>query len=379
MAVSLTTRCRTRLSFLSRGSVTERAAVGRHIEVLSRDFGKQSRFASGLIHLSGTSVQSLVPLFQLLGRVWRLLAIDKLFAIVLCQLLRRLSACEGARDRRHSTGNSVWRCSTSKSASFSTIQICRCLPGRICSRLPGSFRSIVLHGLTPNLWHVPRKSEFLAHPSVLELSLLSLLLVHWPCLFHQLHRCSEHLFWSDWELTGGVRSRATPKSETRRRPCGLQPDTTLGWTVSMLFRAPTLQLASVYTLRQCGVHQGTCGREQLSDFLLHFARLREAQRGAKRSEAMPSHATPRHAKTRPFQSAVKRTAGRWGQGAAQHTRGMLPSAPSRRRTSQPRGLAFCIGTPVGIRTASDVWSVHRHVFERREHSERGRCCPNGYG
>ena len=29
------------------------------------------------------------------------------------------------------------------------------------------------------------------------------------------------------------------------------------------------------------------------DFLLHFARLRKAQRGAKRSEAMPSHATPR--------------------------------------------------------------------------------------
>ena len=65
-----------RACLVRRGSVTERAAVGRRIEVQPRDFGKQSRFASGLIHLSGTSVQSLVPLFQLLGRVWGLSAID---------------------------------------------------------------------------------------------------------------------------------------------------------------------------------------------------------------------------------------------------------------------------------------------------------------
>ena len=232
--------------------------------------------------------------FELFGRVWRLLAIDKLFAIVLCQLLRRLPACEGARIadiRLAIRSGDVRRVNQHLSVLYTSVVACQ---DEFVPDFQAPFRSIVLHGLTPTLWHVPRKSEFLAHPSVLQLSLLSLLLVHRPCLFHQLHRCSQHLFWSDGELTGGVRSRATPKSETRHLPCGLQPDTDFG-----LHRE--YALPRTHPSVGVGVHPppvwSTPGymwkRAAALDFLLHFARLREAQRGAKRSEAMPSHTTPR--------------------------------------------------------------------------------------
>ena len=94
---------------LFKSRICDRTCCGRDVtvEVLSRDFRKQSRFASGA---DGTSVQSLVPLFQLLGRVWRLLAIDKPvrnLSSVSC--FGRLSACEGARIADIRLANSVWR------------------------------------------------------------------------------------------------------------------------------------------------------------------------------------------------------------------------------------------------------------------------------